>query len=123
MITNVCKFFGVFPRSTPTYIPSCQLTYFSVQCLRYFKSNFVFTSNLCEFQSSNGCCHFCRCNTSSFPKSIVSHVSVGVALIGFNKSSKCSLHRQRISFSFLRMFPVESLMENVKLSFSHASGE
>ena len=58
--------------------------------------------------------------TSFFSKSIVSHVSVGVALTGFNKSSKYSLQHERISLSSLRMFPVESLMEVVVLNFSHA---
>ena len=46
--------------------------------------------------------------TSTFSKSIVSHVSVPDAFTGFNKSLKYSLHRERISFSSLRMFPVES---------------
>ena len=36
--------------------------------------------------------------TSSFPKSIVSHVSVGVAHTGFNKSLEYSLLRERIFF-------------------------
>ena len=49
--------------------------------------------------------------TSFFPKSFVSHVSVGVTLTGFNKSSKYSLQRERTSFLSLRMFPFESLME------------
>ena len=36
--------------------------------------------------------------TSSFPKSIVSHALVGVALTEFNKSSKYAIHREGISF-------------------------
>ena len=34
-----------------------------------------------------------------------SHVSVGVALAGFNRSSKYFLHLERISFSSLKIFP------------------
>ena len=53
--------------------------------------------------------------TSSFPKSIVPHILMDVAFTKFNKSSKCSLQRERISFSSRRMFPVEPLMEVVVL--------
>ena len=49
--------------------------------------------------------------SSSFPKSIVSHVSVGAALSGINKSSKYLLHREKIFFSSLRMLSGKSLIE------------
>ena len=39
------------------------------------------------------------------------------AFTGFKRSSKYSLHRERILFSSARMLPAESLIENVTLDF------
>ena len=51
--------------------------------------------------------------TTSFLKSMVLHVSVGIAFIGFNKSSKYSIQRETIFFSSRKMLPEKSLMEVV----------
>ena len=80
----------------------------------HFKSHFVFTSSLFGFHFYVAAATFVNVKTS-LPKSIIPHVSVGVAPTEFNKSSKYLLQRKRISFSFLMMLPVESLMEVVVL--------
>ena len=47
----------------------------------------------------------------------------GFALPEFTESSKFFLHREKNSFTFLKMFPSESLMEVQYLIVLHASGE
>ena len=49
--------------------------------------------------------------TSSFPKCITFCVSRVNTFTAFKRSSKYSLHRARILFSSVKMFPTESLME------------
>ena len=103
--------FSRFPRHL-TYF--CQTRYsFSVQCLQYFRLDFVLTSRFSGFQSSIVAISSVDVKTFSFQKLIVSHVSVGVALNRFKKYSKYYLHRKRNYFSSLKMFPIESLMEIV----------
>ena len=105
--------FSKFPRHLTH---PCQPTYsFSVRCLQHFKSDFIFTSSLSGLQSSYCCCHFCQCDDFLFPKINCLTCAVVVTIIGFNRPSEHSLHRERISFVSLRMFPVESLMEVVVL--------
>ena len=53
--------------------------------------------------------------TSFSPRCVTSCVSRVNAFIGFKRSSKYSLHRERISFSSVRMLPSESLIEYVTL--------
>ena len=60
----------------------------------------------------NICCIIMECfqsEDSSHPKSITLHVSVGT--VSNSKSSKYSLHPEKISFLSLMMFPAELLME------------
>ena len=85
---------------------ACQPTYFFfVQCLQHFRSDFVFNSSFSGFQSSYTiAATSVNVKTCSLPKSIVSHESVGNVLTGFNKSSKHSLQRERISFSSRKMY-------------------
>ena len=78
-------------------------------------SDFVFNTAVLDFNPRMTAASSVNVNTSFFPKSIKSRVSVGVALTGFNKTSKYSLHRERISLLSLRLFPIESLMESVVL--------
>ena len=80
-----------------------------------FRSDFVFTSSLSGFQSSYGCCHFCRREVFLFPK--INHIACvsGCCHYWVQKSSKYSLIYERISFSSRRIFPVEFLVEVVVL--------
>ena len=112
MCLSIFCFFSKFPRHLvhlfqPTYIYSPFNTFnILVQIL----------SSLAAFPHFNhrtAAATFVNEKDSSFPKSILLHVSAGVAVTGFNKSSKYYLHCKRISFSFLRMFPIESLMKLV----------
>ena len=48
--------------------------------------------------------------TFSFPKFVTSCVSRVDAFTGFKRSSQYSLHRERISFSSVRMLPAKSSM-------------
>ena len=118
MITPVCQSFGVFPsfyaiahtlvnQRTSTSSPFNAFN-ISGRILSLPATSPNFNSRMAVATSVN-------VKTSSFPKLIVTHVSVGVALIGFNTSLNYSLHRERISFLSRRMFPVESLMEVVAL--------
>ena len=94
----------------------CQPTHsFSIQCLQHFSSDFVFTNNIFGIQYSYSCCHFCECAGFVFP--ILYRVTCirYCCPTRFNKSSKYSFYRERIFFSFPRMFPVESSMEVVVL--------
>ena len=72
MITSVCQFFDVFQVFTPPDTP-CQPMYSSVQYLQHFIWLLHTSVNV---------------KITSFPKPIESHLSVGVALTGFNNSSK-----------------------------------
>ena len=53
--------------------------------------------------------------TSSYPRCVTSCMSRVDGFTGFKRSSKYSLHRERISFSSIRMLPSESLIELVVL--------
>ena len=53
--------------------------------------------------------------TSSFPRCVILCVSRVDAFTGFKRSSKYSLHRERISFSSVRKLPAKFLVEYVTL--------
>ena len=104
MITPVCQIFGVFPSFHATWLTlvnlrtPCPFNAFNISG-RISSSPAAFS----DFNPRMAAATSVNVKTSSFPKSIVSHVSVGVALTGCNKSSKYSLQRERISFSSRRM--------------------
>ena len=107
MIVTVCQSYNVFSSFHTHLIHPCQPTYsFSVQCLRHFRSDFVFISSLSGFPSSYGCCHFCQYEDFLSPK-----INLIACVSGFKVSSKYYLHRERISFSSTRMFPVKFLID------------
>ena len=114
MITPVCQSFGAFPgfnatwqtlanQSTPSLFNDFNISG------RISSSQAAFA----DFSSHVAAVTYVNVKISSFPKSIESLMSVGVAHTGFNKSTKYSIHRKRISLSFLRMVSVEFLMEVV----------
>ena len=119
MITPVCQSFWCFSKFTPIDIPLSTNILFLCSMPSTFQFNFILTNTFLEFQSLYGCCTF-NVTTSSFPKSIVLDVLVGIALLGLTNHFKYSLYHEMISFSSLRMLPVESLMEVVAVKLSHA---
>ena len=105
--------FSKFPRHLTR---PCQLTYsFSFNAFNILGWILFSPAAFPDFNRRMAAATSFNVKTSSFPKSIVSYVTVGVALTGFDKSSKLFLQRERIYFSSRRMFPVESLMEIVAL--------
>ena len=106
MITPVCQSFGVFPSSTPPDTPLSTNVLLLRSMPITFRSDFVFTSSLSAFQSSNDYCHFCQCEDFLISKINRNEVY---------KSSKYSLICERISLSSQRLYSVESLMEVVVL--------
>ena len=110
MTTPVCLSFGVFPSSTPRDTPF--LTNALLRSINFYILGRI-SSSPAAFPDFNPCKAagtYVNVKTSSFPTSIESHVSVVFAYQGSNKSSKYFLHRKKISFSSLRLFPVESLI-------------
>ena len=89
MITPFCQFFGVFPSyhaTCYTLVNQRTPSPFNVFNIlsRIFSSPAIFP----DFNPRMTAATFVNVKTSFFPKSVVSHVSMGVALTGFNKSSK-----------------------------------
>ena len=115
MITPVCQSSGVFPSFQATWHTFVNqrtpypLNAFNISC-RISSAPAAFP----DFNPRMAAATSVNVKTSSFPKSIVLHVSRGIAFTRFNKYSKCSFQRERISFSSRRMFPVESLMKVVE---------
>ena len=123
MITSVCQTFDFFPSFHVTWYTFVNQRIYSP--FNAFNILVRILSSLAAFPHFNprtAAATFVN-GISSLPKSILLHVSVGVALTGFNKSSKYYLHREKISFSSLGMFPIESLIKVVAFNFFHASGE
>ena len=88
-------------------IPDTPLTinkFFSIQCLQHFRSGFVFSSSLSEFQLLYGCCHFRQDENFIFTKSCCIACFSGCCSSEFNESSKYFLRRKKISFSSRRLF-------------------
>ena len=91
---------------------SRQLTHsFFVQCLQHFKSDFVLTSSVSGIQSSYGCCHFCKCEDLLFLKiNRIACVNGCYPYLVQQIYAVFSPCLERISFSSLTTFPVESLL-------------
>ena len=115
MFMPVCRSFGVFPSFLATSHTLINEGTFSLNALnisgRILSSLAVFP----DFNPRIIAATSVNVKTSFFLKSTLLHVLVAVAFTELNKSSKHSLYRERVSFLFLRTFPVESLTEVVVL--------
>ena len=116
MISAVCISFGVFPSFLATYLRPLSIgilfssmpSTFQVR-FRLHQLFFIFFRCVVVVTSIN-------VKTSALSTSIIFYLLIVIALTEFNKS-ECFLLCERISFSFIRMFPVETLMEIVVLEF------
>ena len=96
MITPVCQSFVFLLVFTPLDTPSSTNGPSPFNAFTILDQILFSPAVFPDFNSHLAASTSVNVKTSSFPKSIVSHVSVGVAFTGFNKSSKYSLQRERI---------------------------
>ena len=87
MITHVCQSFGVFPSFHATLLNAFNISGWISSSPEAFP----------DFNPRMTAATSVDVKTSSSQNQ--SHMSVGVAFAGFNKSSKYSLQREKISFS------------------------
>ena len=124
MITPVCQFFDVFPSFQATWHTLVsQHTLFPFNAFNIFGRILSSPANFLDFNPRMAAATSVKVKISSFPKPIESHVSVGVVLTGFNKSSKYFVQRERIPFSSQECSQLNPSWRLWNLNFSHAIGE
>ena len=123
MITSVCQSFEVFRSFYAiwhTFVNQHTSSFNAFNTWVQIASSLAF---FLDFNSCTAAATSVKMKIYSFPKSIKSHVSMGVALPGFNKFSKYSLNRGRISFHPLGYSKLNPWWRLWYLNFSHANSK